>query len=292
MFLEIKLTALLNARKVKLHKATGTNSKLVDMNKLAFDFSSAVQKHRTLILVIFLCAVLGYSLIGFSSAGPSDTQNVTIDMNGRIEPSTAPIVANGSIFTLTQDLPNCTLHIQYSGITFDGTNHTVYGTIKIENDHVTVENTVINSGGLGILVNGISSVISNNIFFNNLADIQLNKGYATVTDNNDTGGAYMAFYVVSDYNNLTRNSLKEMSVGGNHNTVAENTVQYLENEGKDNIYLNNIVNGTLQTSIPKQTNPVLLWTAIGTALVITVVVASVLLVYFRRRQGKLASNPN
>jgi hypothetical protein len=102
----------------------------------------------------------------------------------------------------------------------------------------------------------------------------------------------MAFYVVSDYNNLTRNSLKEMSVGGNHNTVAENTVQYLENEGKDNIYLNNIVNGTLQTSIPKQTNPVLLWTAIGTALVITVVVASVLLVYFRRRQGKLASNPN
>jgi len=33
MFLEIKLTALLNARKVKLHKATATNNKLVDMRK-------------------------------------------------------------------------------------------------------------------------------------------------------------------------------------------------------------------------------------------------------------------
>jgi hypothetical protein len=209
--------------------------------------------------------------------------NVTIGPDGKIEPSTAPIIAQGNTYTLTRELSNSNLHIQRSNITFNGANYTVYGCIFIERDYVKVENTVINSGGLGILVTGSHSVISNNIFFHNLADLQLNNGYATVIGNNDTGGAYMAFYVVSDYNNLTRNSLKEMSVSGNHNTVAENTVIYLENQGKDNIYLNNIVNGTLQT-IPKQTNPIQLWTAIGTALIITVVVASVSLVYFKRRK--------
>ncbi len=244
------------------------------------------RRYALFAVVLAVSMLIGIQEVEVVNANPLSS-NVTIHADGKIEPSTAPIIIQGNTYTLIGELANSNLHIQRSGIAFDGANNTVYGCIFIESDHVTVENTVINSGGLGILVNGISSVISNNIFFHNLADIQLNKGYATVTGNNDTGGAYMAFYVVSDYNNLTRNSLKEMLVGGNHNTVAENTVQYLENEGKDNICLNNIVNGTLQTSIPKPTNPISGFELpIAFVVAISICIVSVSLVYFRRRKGK------
>ena len=122
---------------------------------------------------------------------------------------------------------------------------------------MTVENTTINSAGLGILANGSHAAILNNIFFHNLVDIELQGNYSKVTGNNDTGGAYMAFYVNSDYNNLTKNNLKEITVFGSHNTIAQNAIEYLSNQkGHDNIYLDNIVNGQVQSSTPKPTSPI------------------------------------
>ena len=188
-------------------------------------------------------------MTGFAVASTIlEPSNVIINDEGKIQPPTAPITSQGNTYTLTGDLPNSNLNIQRSGITFNGVNFTVYGTITIESDYVTVTNTTINSSGLGILVNGNYSRITNNIFFHNLADISLNSGYATVAGNNDTGGAYRVFYVNSDYNNLTKNDLKGIEVGGNHNIVAENTLDYLFKGGKDNIYLNNLVDGEVETS--------------------------------------------
>ena len=51
----------------------------------------------------------------------------------------------------------------------------------------------------------------------------------------------------------TKNDLKGIEVGGNHNIVAENTLDYLFKAGEDNIYLNNIVDGKVETSIPQPT---------------------------------------
>ena len=211
--------------------------------------------------------------------------NVTIHADGKIEPSTAPIIIQGSAYTLTGELSYSNLYIQRSGITFDGANNTVYGCIFIESDHVTVKDTTINSGGLGILVNGNHSVISNNIFFHNLADIQLQSGYSKITGNNDTGGAYMAFYVNSDYNNLTKNNLKEIAVFGSHNIIAQNTIEYLSNQkGYDNIYLDNIVNGKVETVTPKPTFPISGFElTIAFIVAISICIASISLVYYRRR---------
>ncbi len=228
---------------------------------------------------------------GVNASPPS--LNVTICPDGRIEPSIAPIKIQGSTYTLTGDLLNSSLHIQRSNVTFNGANYTVYGRIWIENDYITVDNTVINSGSLGILVNGSHTVISNNIFFRNLADISLpggpSTGYAKVIGNNVTSGAYSTFYVDSDYNNLTKNNLVEILVGGNHNVIANNTVDRLYMEcGDGNIYLDNIVKGQLQTSTPEPLSPILRWMSIDVTVIIIVIlaIAIVSFVYFKRRKGK------
>jgi acetyltransferase-like isoleucine patch superfamily enzyme len=226
-------------------------------------------------LVLLLSS--GVPMTGFAMGSTVlEPSNVIINDEGKIQPPTAPITSQGNTYTLTGDLPNSNLNIQRSGITFNGVNFTVYGRITIESDYVTVANTTINSGGLGMLVNGSHSVIANNVFFHNLADISLNSGYATVAGNNDTGGAYRVFYVNSDYNNLTKNDLKGIEVGGNHNIVAENTLDYLFKGGKDNIYLNNIVDGKVETSTPQPTFPSFAFeiaAIIVTALVVFIAIA-------------------
>ena len=245
-------------------------------------------KQSSALLVVFVVSLLvGIQAVEVVDANPLSS-NVTIHADGKIEPSTAPIIIQGSKYTLTGELSNSNLHIQRSGITFNGANNTVYGCIFIESDHVTVEDTIINSGGLGILVNGSNATILNTIFFHNLADIELQGGYSTVTGNNDTGGAYMAFYVNSDYNNLTKNNLKEIAVFGSHNIIAQNTIEYLSNqEGIDNVYLDNIVNGQVQTSTPKPTSPISGFElAIAFVLAISICIAFVSLVYLKRRRGK------
>jgi hypothetical protein len=248
-----------------------------------------MKRSTVLFAVIFAVSFLiGIQTVEGVDANPLSS-NLTIHADGKIEPSTAPIIIQGSTYTLTGELSNSNLHIQCSGITFDGANNTVYGCIFIESDHVTVENTTINSAGLGILANGSHAAILNNIFFHNLADIELQGGYSTVTGNNDTGGAYMAFYVNSDYNNLTKNNLKEIAVFGNHNTIEQNTVGYLSNQkGHDNIYLDNIVNGQVQSSTPKPTSPISGFElAIAFVLAMSIFIAFVSLVYLKRKKGKL-----
>ena len=242
-------------------------------------------------LTLALLLSSGVPMTGFAMASTVlEPSNVIINDEGKIQPPTAPITNQGNTYTLTGDLPNSNLNIQRSGITFNGVNFTVYGTITIESDYVTVANTTINSGGLGILVNGSHSVIANNVFFHNLADISLNSGYATVAGNNDTGGAYRVFYVNSDYNNLTKNDLKGIEVGGNHNIVAENTLDYLFKAGEDNIYLNNIVDGKVETSIPQPTFSSFVFEIAAIIVTALVVFIAIAVFIYKRATTKKSTN--
>jgi hypothetical protein len=232
-------------------------------------------------LVLLLSS--GVPMTGFAMGSTVlEPSNVIINDEGKIQPPTAPITSQGNTYTLTGDLPNSNLNIQRSGITFNGVNFTVYGRITIESDYVTVANTTINSGGLGILVNGSHSIIANNVFFHNLADISLNGGYTTVAGNNDTGGAYRVFYVNSDYNNLTKNDLKGI--------VAKNTLDYLFKAGEDNIYLNNIVDGKVETSTSQPTFPHFAFEIAVIIVTALVVVIAIAVFIYKRATTKKSTN--
>lgn len=238
-----------------------------------------------LTLLLLLSAL--FPLAGFVSASREDMLKVTIGEDGKIEPPTAPITNQGNIYTLTGELSNTNLDINCSGVLLNGANFTVYGRITINGNYVTVMNTTIDSGSLGILVLGNHGVISNNIFYHNLADMSIGGDYTTVIGNNDTGGAYRVFYVNSNYNNLTKNQLKGIEIGGDHNIVANNTVEYLYGiEGKNNTSLNNMVDGQLQTITPQPTFPTVEFETtiiIVIALIICIIVAFAI---YRRTKTK------
>lgn len=182
-------------------------------------------------------------------------QIVTILPDGTIEPQTAPINRVGYSYLLTGELNNASINIQRSNVTFDGAGFTVHGSIYIQGDYITVHNTTISSGSLGVLVNGSYNQIVNNVFFYNIADISLLGNHTTVSGNIDTGGAYRVIYVEGDYNNITGNELKGIEVRGNHNWIAYNAVDYVSKNGVGNTFLDNTVDRHVITVAPESTTP-------------------------------------
>jgi hypothetical protein len=142
------------------------------------------------------------------------SQTVTILPDGTIEPQTAPINYVEYSYSLTGELNNASINIQRSNVTFNGAGYTVHGSVYLQGDYITVHNTTISSGGLGVLSNGSYNQIVNNVFFYNIADISLLGDHTTVSGNIDTGGAYRVIYVDGDYNNITGNELKGIEVTG------------------------------------------------------------------------------
>lgn len=245
-----------------------------------------MQKSASIVFLTLLLLLSPFLMLdGFTAANIDDRPDVTIGGDGKIDPPTAPITSQGNSYSLTEDLSNTNLDINCSNVLFNGANFTIYGRITINGNNVTVMNTTIDSGSLGILVLGNHGVISNNIFYHNLADMSIAGDYTTVTGNIDTGGAYMVFYVNSNYNNLTKNQLKGIEIGGDHNMVANNTVEYLYGiEGKNNTSLNNMVDGQLQTITPQPTFPTVAFEA--TIIIIVAFVTCIIVAFSVYRRAK------
>jgi Nitrous oxidase accessory protein len=95
--------------------------------------------------------------------------DITIDEQGTINPSTAPITQKGNTYVLTGDF-NGTITIKKDNIVLDGNNHTLTvpsifaGGISLDKvSRVIVKNFAIKGGSFGILVHGSSNTIANNI---------------------------------------------------------------------------------------------------------------------------------
>ncbi len=183
------------------------------------------------------------------------SQIVTILPDGTIEPQTTPINRIGYNYSLTGELNNASIDIRRSNVTFNGAGFTVHGSIYIQGDYITIHNTTISSGGLGVLANGSYNRIVNNVFFYNIADVSLLGNHTTVSGNIDTGGAYRVIYVEGNYNSITENKLKGIEVRGNHNWIAYNEVDYLSKNGLNNTYLDNDAGRVYPPEPTAPTNP-------------------------------------
>ncbi len=218
-------------------------------------------KSKRLLLFFMLTICLNSTFLNHMLVSGADTATITIQENGIIEPTIAQIEHLGTDYKLTEDITNLNLRIQASNITIDGANHTIYGEIKLNGNHITIKNTQINSGGLGILVNGNHCLIQSNIFSHNLADISTIGDYNTINDNTIPWGAYCTFYIGSNNNIVTENYLKGIEVSGSNNIIADNTLDYLSKGGENNTYYDNTLNAynaitptpTESTTIPEPT---------------------------------------
>jgi Periplasmic copper-binding protein (NosD) len=128
-------------------------------------------------VLAFLCVV---SLVTFFP-GKADVRAqiiVTIDANGNVLPSSAPIQQTGSTYTLASSITGYAGHVGYinverSNITFDGNGYAISGLLVNHVSNLTVKNFVVRDGvqfdpspfGLfaGIYVNdGLKVTVANN----------------------------------------------------------------------------------------------------------------------------------
>jgi parallel beta-helix repeat protein len=230
----------------------------------------------TFTLALLFSTVAGTQLVNFALT--QSVENITINNDGSVTPSSAPLTLSGNVYTLNRDIYG-SITIEKSYVIFDGASHTInsnssfaaltlkpaiplYGEYLL---NVTVRNVVIENGDRGIQLQSTNNTIianntlsklgngiivdiygtGNTIAGNNLTSISGNGIWIwtssnTIIANNITNSGSGIYFSDWAGNTITGNHLEENQVGVN--CWAGNPIP----EGLENfIYYNNFVNNTL-----------------------------------------------
>jgi parallel beta-helix repeat protein len=171
---------------------------------------------------------------------PFDNQTIYINVDGSIDPSGAPILRNGDLYTLTGNITSSSdgIVIERDSIVLDGAGFTVQGNgtgngIDLSNrSSVTIENTNIENFGYGVYLENSSnvSISGNNATANGWDGIFLDSClYNTISgnnlNNNDNSGLNVEFSndsIISG-NTMTANKLDGLYIQySSDNIIIEN----------------------------------------------------------------------
>ncbi len=188
----------------------------------------------------------GLAYLTVSMAEPVDI--ITIESNGAINSTTAPIQQNGNVYKLTGDLTNQTLIINQSNTVIDGAGHSLQGynngfAYALENfdlqdvHNVTIKNFNISASWQGIWIQNCSNiVIENNSLSNINTGIDVNSANNTVISDNtfnnmSSGVLFSSWYGFgpSVNNNISYNNITDATTGiqmnfANSNVVTNNII--------------------------------------------------------------------
>jgi hypothetical protein len=199
----------------------------------------------TFILTLSFSAIASVMLVEYVVANPVialTLPTITINRNGSITPETGYIHRAGNVYTLTADImEEYSISIRCSNIIFDGAGHLIdvavpgtfsingypaayldHGINLVEVNNVTVKNIEISSDGYSISLQfssncqiiGISTDKSVTLFESN---------YNNITDSN-TGVSIE----VGSNNQVTRNNINHVFVGGSSNIFFKNNFYLTE----------------------------------------------------------------
>lgn len=195
--------------------------------------------------------------------------NITINADGSITPSTAPIQQTGKMYTLTSDVIG-DIVVEANNIILDGKGYTLLGGVSLTDvSDVTVKGFVITNTAIALqtpmigieLTNVSNAIITNNII----------TGIESILAMD--GGTYAGIYVEGGNsntitgNNLTNNlnGLGFLNTSNNrfvgNNIIGQQIFLYLHTRGiwfvnssNNMIYYNNIVNCTYQAQVSDSIN--------------------------------------
>lgn len=201
---------------------------------------------------------------------------ITINADGSVSPSTAPIQVIGSIYILTSDIDG-SITVNRNNMVFDGNGYTLtyfggnqdaFELNNVSND--TVRDLTINTvedpnnvGGWGSIdIIGNFNVIANNTIIQ--TGISLLPEFTS---------EYAGISICGDSNIITGNVLANNMVGidffeGENNIVVGNTIENSSSVGimiwgcsNNTIYHNNFINSSAETADIDSANPVNVWDA-------------------------------
>ena len=177
---------------------------------------------------LLLTLILVTPLVSLAEANffppPPSLAHVYIRDDGTIEPETAPIQREGSVYMMIDDLLNYTLEIQRDGVTVDGKGHILDGF----------------GIGQGIVIANLTDISVKNVTLRNFrvaaqVDSSANCSFSGVTIVGNEVGIYL--YASSDNQvqncNVTGNIGDGIILhdGSNHNTIVDNLIAQNGNGG-------------------------------------------------------------
>lgn len=167
---------------------------------------------------------------------------VIIMSDGSINPSTAPIQRNGSIYTLTDDIfCDSGIVIERDNIILDGAGYTLQGIGNAtwtgiwfsERNNITIKNMKISGFYWGIYAHQCSHIsISENCITSSETSIQFySTSNSHISGNNITGNSYNGIVLYSSsHNSIIGNNIKESNEVGirisycRHNRISGNNI--------------------------------------------------------------------
>jgi parallel beta-helix repeat protein len=193
---------------------------------------------RAGVFALVLFSLIGLLLAASARLGEAQfTEHITINADGTVDPTDAPVQRVGDTYTLTDDMVG--MSVRRSGIILDGNGHTLQadgggaGGIYLKYlDNVTISNFTIRDPQIGIYLEGCSNVtisgntitgtkvpvpsmqmtagiyvqggpyiISGNNLTDNMNGISLHSSYHVIVDNNITGSTYYGIAMSTSSNN-------------------------------------------------------------------------------------------
>ena len=127
-----------------------------------------MSKNATIAFVLIFLILIASGVIFFGHAKAQYQGDITINADGSVTPSSAPIAQSGFVYSLTSDI-NGSITIERSNITLQGSKYaltvpSIFSSgITLNNvSNCTVTNFAITGGQYGINIYGARNVIANN----------------------------------------------------------------------------------------------------------------------------------
>jgi parallel beta-helix repeat protein len=203
--------------------------------------------------------------------------NITINPNGTINPSTAPIKKTGNTYTLTSNLIG-SITINSSNIALDGKGYTLlsderddkYGIVALINvSNVTVKNFIILHSEykktIGISLTDASNAIVANNTITGFDSIQAWNGGTytgiyvaggnsnTIAQNNLMNNLHGMEFLSSSYNLIVENNIMSGKTNGNGGLYTTG-IYFAGRASNNTVYYNNFVNSTYLVKVSDSIN--------------------------------------
>lgn len=237
-------------------------------------------KKTTLLALILICLIV-LGVVCFRPVKAQYQGDITINADGSVTPSTAPIQRTGNLYVLTSNVDG-SISVEGNNLILDGNGHALSSTSGDEQfwlqvnkaSDVTVENFFITGNQMGpeygiLLTDSSNVVVANNTITNMGSILGLNAiEYAGIyvddSNSNSITGNYLSsntdgiFFENSSHNLIVANSITDISNswGGYGNGIS------LVDSSNNTIYHNNFrnnLNGGLAQQAWDDSNSINVW---------------------------------
>jgi parallel beta-helix repeat protein len=219
--------------------------------------SRANHMKKTVVLALILVCLMALGVVCIRPVKAQYQGDITINVDGSVSPSTAPIQHTGNIYVLTSNV-NGSISVSRNNAVFDGQGYTLVGELFLNGvSNVTVENfNIAGSGGLqdeqvGISLTRTSDVVVDNNTITGMgsllamnaqglyAGVYVDDGSSNVISGNNLVNNIDAIYFYNTKNNfVVGNSLTDMSNPWGINGPGV----FFDNASNNTVYHNNFYN--------------------------------------------------